>query len=234
MNLHRICEFDGFDCCSNASLIDNGECDPVNFNNFCNFDGNDCSKCDGAVLDWSCCSAKSPCGIGEGDCDFDTECQHGLICGKDNCGPLFSNSKYDCCVEYLNLNISHTYLCPNSANVGNGICNAENNNIICNYDGGDCCPNTHLIKNGVCEYNNYNHACLYDGGDCCFEYSGNRGHYINTDKQCSFIHNHEMCNFDGGDCCNHSTVPTRFLPLTVSVIVRVRGKLVRLELEVTC
>ena len=31
-----------------------------------------------------------------------------------------------------------------------------------------------------------------------------------------------------------STVPTRFLPLTVSVIVRVRGKLVRLELEVTC
>ena len=31
-----------------------------------------------------------------------------------------------------------------------------------------------------------------------------------------------------------STVPTRFLPLTVSVIVRVRGKLVRLELEETC
>ena len=31
-----------------------------------------------------------------------------------------------------------------------------------------------------------------------------------------------------------SSVPTRFLPLTVSVIVRVRGKLVRLELEVTC
>ena len=30
-----------------------------------------------------------------------------------------------------------------------------------------------------------------------------------------------------------SSVPTRFLPLTVSVIVRVRGKLVRLELEVT-
>ena len=31
-----------------------------------------------------------------------------------------------------------------------------------------------------------------------------------------------------------SSVPTRFLPLTVSVIVRVRGKLVRLELEETC
>ena len=35
-------------------------------------------------------------------------------------------------------------------------------------------------------------------------------------------------------CIDKSTVPTRFLPLTVSVIVRVRGKLVRLELEVTC
>ena len=33
---------------------------------------------------------------------------------------------------------------------------------------------------------------------------------------------------------DRSSVPTRFLPLTVSVIVRVRGKLVRLELEVTC
>ena len=33
---------------------------------------------------------------------------------------------------------------------------------------------------------------------------------------------------------NISSVPTRFLPLTVSVIVRARGKLVRLELEVTC
>ena len=31
-----------------------------------------------------------------------------------------------------------------------------------------------------------------------------------------------------------SSVPTRFLPLTVSVIVRVRGELVRLELEETC
>ena len=32
----------------------------------------------------------------------------------------------------------------------------------------------------------------------------------------------------------NSSFPTRFLPLTVSVIVRVRGKLVRLELEETC
>ena len=33
---------------------------------------------------------------------------------------------------------------------------------------------------------------------------------------------------------DRSTVPTLFLALTVSVIVRVRGKLVRLELEETC
>ena len=36
------------------------------------------------------------------------------------------------------------------------------------------------------------------------------------------------------DYKNISSVPTRFLPLTVSVIVRVTGKLVRLELEETC
>ena len=204
-NLHRICEFDGFDCCSNASLIDNGECDPVNFNNFCNFDGNDCSRCDGAILDWSCCSHDSPCGIGQGDCDSNIDCAGGLICGKDNCGPNSPHQSYDCCVEN-DLNISETDLCPNSANVGNGICNTENKNIICNYDGGDCCPNSDLINNAECDYINNNHACLYDGGDCCFEYSGSRGTYLYNDGQCSYIHNLEMCNFDGGDCCDNFTI----------------------------
>ena len=40
--------------------------------------------------------------------------------------------------------------------------------------------------------------------------------------------------FTIGIISDNSTVPTRVLPLTVSVIVRVRGKLVRLELEVSC
>ena len=37
------------------------------------------------------------CSIGQGDCDFDYECQDGLICGSENCGSGFPNSDYDCC-----------------------------------------------------------------------------------------------------------------------------------------
>ena len=32
----------------------------------------------------------------QGDCDFNAECQEGLVCGDDNCGSGFDES-YDCC-----------------------------------------------------------------------------------------------------------------------------------------
>jgi len=58
--------------------------------------------CDGS--DGSCCS-DTPfhhCGIGEGDCDDDDECQDGLKCGENNCdwdkhktGAFYAND--DCC-----------------------------------------------------------------------------------------------------------------------------------------
>ena len=47
-----------------------------------------------------------------------------------------------------------------------------------------------------------------------------------------------FCQIDKNYCTatvwKHSSFQTRFLPLTVSVSVRVRGKWVRLEFEVTC
>ena len=43
-------------------------------------------RCDGhPITDMNCCSAGRPCGIGEGDCDYDGDCQNGLRCGTDNC-----------------------------------------------------------------------------------------------------------------------------------------------------
>ena len=35
--------------------------------------------------DMDCCSFGATCGVGEGDCDFDSDCHNGLRCGKDNC-----------------------------------------------------------------------------------------------------------------------------------------------------
>ena len=34
----------------------------------------------------SCCGSNGyQCGEGEGDCDYDSDCKPGLVCGKDNC-----------------------------------------------------------------------------------------------------------------------------------------------------
>jgi len=32
-----------------------------------------------------CCTPSTPCGIDDGDCDSDTDCKPGLICGSNNC-----------------------------------------------------------------------------------------------------------------------------------------------------
>ena len=45
-----------------------------------------------------CCTKEHKCGIGEGDCDKDEECEGNLICGKNNCKSHFSYDA-DCCYE---------------------------------------------------------------------------------------------------------------------------------------
>ena len=54
--------------------------------------------CDGEGDYWSCCSSSNPCGVAEGDCDDDDECQGHLLCGTDNCLSPFS-SAVDCCYD---------------------------------------------------------------------------------------------------------------------------------------
>ena len=44
-----------------------------------------------------CCSEDFPCGVGQGDCDMDSECEGSLRCGKYNCGPSFFDLRTDCC-----------------------------------------------------------------------------------------------------------------------------------------
>ena len=48
----------------------------------------------------------APCGLGGGDCDYDHDCQDGLVCGEDRCSDFPENKDwgwydhlyYDCCV----------------------------------------------------------------------------------------------------------------------------------------
>lgn len=51
----------------------------------------------------ACCSAREPCGLGEGDCDHDSECAGDLICAKGytvGCiqGPNWDSAD-DCCLH---------------------------------------------------------------------------------------------------------------------------------------
>ena len=55
------------------------------------------------VETWGCCSSSNPCGVAEGDCDNDDDCQGHLLCGMNNC---FFPFPYDaglpdpgCCYE---------------------------------------------------------------------------------------------------------------------------------------
>ena len=61
------------------------------------------NACDGvSSFDWACCSNSSPCNVGGGDCDNDSECAGNLSCGTDNCINDFPSGSWhstaDCCV----------------------------------------------------------------------------------------------------------------------------------------
>ena len=56
------------------------------------------------ITDMNCCTRGRPCSIGQGDCDFDSDCQNGLKCGTDNCYYQFPTAQgynweimADCC-----------------------------------------------------------------------------------------------------------------------------------------
>ena len=49
-----------------------------------------------------CCTAETPCGLDEGDCDQDEQCSNNLICGTDNC--LWGGYD-DCCMKMPGTNV---------------------------------------------------------------------------------------------------------------------------------
>jgi len=56
-------------------------------------------KCTGLSSELDCCTGQ--CGVGEGDCDEDSDCAGNLICGLDNCRN-FNSQAYqlsDCCIK---------------------------------------------------------------------------------------------------------------------------------------
>ena len=57
------------------------------------------SSCYNGKTDWSCCSSSNRCGLGGGDCDTDSDCKSGLVCGSNNCRKFNREASRtaDCC-----------------------------------------------------------------------------------------------------------------------------------------
>ena len=60
-----------------------------------------CLVCDGGPDKYECCSLTHQCGEGGGDCDSDSDCGLGLVCGHDNCQEFHpsADAQADCCVK---------------------------------------------------------------------------------------------------------------------------------------
>lgn len=127
-------------CAADTTLISDGSCDAETNNPLCGYDGGDCCGC--TCVDGSGRLGPVVCGT------------NGFVCLDPACpGEAF---------QYPN--------CTGDAySMANGYCDAENNNAMCGYDGGDCCPCTctqgpeHSCGDG-------GYACLDpDAGDELFE-----------------------------------------------------------------
>ena len=80
-------------------------------------------------------------------------------------------------------------ICPNYTAIGDGICHDENNNAVCQYDGGDCCLAN--VNTTVCKKCHCNTAGNFDP---CPNYK------LIHDGQCNEVNNNLICSFDGEDC----------------------------------
>ena len=97
-----------------------------------------------------CRSNFNPCGIDEGDCDSNYECQGGLVCGSNNCPPsLGFDSEVDCCYQPT---LGDEHFCRY--------------NDICGENEGDCDYNDECQDGLVCASNSYCPASLGQV-DCC-------------------------------------------------------------------
>ena len=134
----------------------------------------------------------------EGDCDFNDQCQEGLICGSNNCqDSLGFDAQTDCC--YV-ANVGDEDFCttdePCEADEGDCDSNDEcKSHLFC---GSNNCPTPlcssicgfpHKKGDDYCDNENDNCGCECDGGDCCDS---------NVDKYyCSACE----CLTSDDDCC---------------------------------
>lgn len=87
---------------------------------------------------------------------------------------------------------------------GDGWCDAGNNNLACDFDGGDCCACTCvdglLYSCGLVGFDCKDEACADPA--IAIEYPTCPGNLLGVgDGSCDAENNNDECGYDGGDCC---------------------------------
>merc|ERR1712079_393174 len=133
-----------------------------NNNNGTNNNNNSTYSCEPSLNNWSCCNNSTPCGLGQGDCDYDSDCAGNLVCGYDNCAA--GSPSLDCCVAPVSnttTNNNNTATCDPTMNDWS-CCTVS---APCGVGLGDCDGDNDCAGDLVCGLNNC--AAGDSGLDCC-------------------------------------------------------------------
>jgi len=160
----KPCGNGGGDCDTNSDCKQGHECGEDNCQTFhpsANKWADCCveKKCGGGGDDWNCCTKNNPCPIGQGDCDNNSDCAEGLVCGTDNCRDTNPDALQaaDCCMEVKCQGDSTNWNC----------CNGSNR---CSEGGGDCDEDADCQDGLKCGENNCGdfHSDALPAADCCY------------------------------------------------------------------
>eukprot|EP00979_Chaetoceros_neogracilis_P016375 scaffold7864_cov158-Chaetoceros_neogracile.AAC.4 len=220
------CKYDNGDCIitnftdchsfDNMKLFGDGVCH-LEFNTLsCGYDKGDCDL----FNKYPNCDILDPDQLGDGTCNT-TSPYNSIICGFDGGDCVDDVDEDSSCASYYGMYYDN----PNGINelLGDGKCNAINNNQACGWDGKDCLEfnakypacgakynstvDPERVGDGKCDnFGGYNSlACGNDGSDCSNfiiqypECAGENPDVIG-DGKCDSEFNNVECGFDGYDC----------------------------------
>ncbi len=139
--------------------------------------GGSCALCNSQAGNYDHCSSYCPCPQGEGDCDIDSHCQVGLVCGVNNGARFaFSNSLDICWPEHCEngsmdgdeVGVDLGGSCDDCFEGENGdysFCSAR---CPCTEGEGDCNADSHCQGELLCGIANSGRFGLPSGRDVCW------------------------------------------------------------------
>jgi hypothetical protein len=215
------CAFDGGDCINHnlafpgcnvkdpEVLLGDGVCNGGAYNTpECKYDNGDC------INSYTNCDIPDPDQLGDGTCNT-TSPYNSILCGFDG---------GDCVDDVVEGRCKNQFPDPigNITQLGDGECNAVNNNQRCGWDGKDCLEfnakypvcgvkykdiDPERVGDGKCDnFGGYNsRECGNDGSDCSnfnFQYPECGGEHPDVigDGNCDLEYDNVECGFDGFDC----------------------------------